>query len=61
MSIKLNQRFVTTQWGAFLNLYRIDKDNAWISDPEAIDAGMFIPPDEIVAIWKVKNLKSAKL
>jgi hypothetical protein len=45
-------RCVTT-WGAVLSVKAISRTVVRVSDPNAVDSGMFIGIDDIQTMWKV--------
>lgn len=42
-----------TNWGAVLNVKQISGNSLWVSDPNAVDAGMFIGMNDIQTMWKI--------
>ena len=42
-----------TNWGAVLNVKGIRGNLVWVSDPDAVDAGMDIGVNDIQTIWKI--------
>ena len=43
----------TTTWGAILRVNDIQGTSIGVSDPNAIDAGMWVSAKEVKCLWKI--------
>jgi hypothetical protein len=43
-----------TIWGAVLSVERISGNSICVSDPNAVDAGMYIGARDIQTMWKIR-------